>query len=482
MLESPHVPRTSTPLSIKSIESTGRSTYSSEMERDNSSEGPYSLPSDRIRLPADQLPQHKILAHLDSILGTQDLDSEEPSMLDHPPRRLLLETPVLQIVNISTVKDRHLFLFNDLLIIAKPIIEDHPLTGQPLPSTLANSFVVKSIVELKHVKLDVTEESAVEDSSTKKRHPLLVDFVDRFANDPARAISTLVQRGGLSNDVATIANLIYRNPDLNRNQVGAYLARGENRHILRAYIEKFKFAGVRIDDALRLFLLSIRLPHDRASVESVLENVALQWTNANAVVGFDPTLTLSLIRSIMRLSDELHDGIRTRLVSVDDFVADFRNYDPRMFVPESLLNLIYASVRKYRVEEASDNSMFSMTPDIDATISPPVSKAFLRLTYRTPSQPVTITIPAIDPNFEIKLHGTDLKFDPPILSFAKSASQSFRVTGSRLGVRTMVFIKLGPNAPRYQGIPINRTYSVERAFMQHTFQIAFVNHLDVKRK
>jgi hypothetical protein len=38
-------------------------------------------------------------------------------------------------------------------------------------------------------------------------------------------------------------------------------------------------------------------------------------------------------------------------------------------------------------------------------------------------------------------------------------------------VRTMVLIKRGANAPRYQGLPLNKAFSIERGFMQHTFQV-----------
>lgn len=121
-----------------------------------------------------------------------------------------------------------------------------------------------------------------------------------------------------------------------------------------------------------------------------------------------------------------------------------------------------------------------MTPDIEATIDP--SKLPSRLTYRCPSETITITIPEPDAKFHIKLHGKDLKFDPPYLNFAKTRTQTFRVTGTALGIRVMVLIKLGANAPRYQGLPLSKAFSIERAFMQHTFQISFVNHLEVKRK
>ncbi|GAA5907020.1 uncharacterized protein JCM6883_006113 [Sporobolomyces salmoneus] len=494
--------------------SAGRSsTYDSStmMHRDLSSNSASSqstnrhLLSPRVSpLPANELPSNRILAKIESMFSndvgsSNSATSTSPSPLDAPPRKLLLHTPVLQVVNANTVKDRYLFLFTDLLVIAKPLIAEHPLTGEPIPPSLDSQFLVKSVVESRNLKISATEDSSedstISSNTSKKRHPLLIAFIDRFANEPSRAIASLVQKGGLTGDGPTISNLLFKNTDLNRNQLGAYLANPNHRHVLRSYIERFRFGGVRIDDALRLFLMSVRFPpQDRKAAEYVLGVLANVWAETNVSSGFDPSLAFSLIVSILRLSDVLHSSDEretgegpifpssrsTQMLSVDEFIGRFREHDTRMVVPEDLLSRIYTSVRRERIEQASDNSIFSMTPDIEATIDPP--KLPTHLTYRTPSDIFTISIPAPDTKFSIKLAGPDLEFDPPVLSFARSNTQSFRVTGTALGVRVMVLIKRGANAPRYQGLPLNKAFSIERAFMQNTFQVAFTNHLDVKRR
>lgn len=189
----------------------GDSNYSSstEMRRDFSASSFDSFLPIQPRhhaLPAQELPSNKILARLDSLLAPPQ-QSEAPSALDNPPRKLLLHTPVLQVVNAHTVKDRHLFLFTDLLLITKPLIEDDPVTGAPLPVTLDTSFLVKSVVELDHLHVLAASDPVEHRERDQKRHPLLLTFIDRFANDPKKAIGALIQRGNLSNDAQTIAHL-----------------------------------------------------------------------------------------------------------------------------------------------------------------------------------------------------------------------------------------------------------------------------------
>jgi len=289
-----------------------------DLSSSSSSQSTNLLRSPRVLpLPADELPANRILAKLDSLFA-HDVEAHDfaassstSSPLDSPPRKLLLHTPVLQVVNANTVKDRYLFLFTDLFVIAKPLIAEHPLTGEPIPPSLESQFLVKSIVDTRNLKISATEdpseESTMSSGNSKKRHPLLVAFIDRFANEPTRAIASLVQKGGLTNDGPTISNLLFKNTDLNRNQLGAYLANPNHRHVLRSYIERFRFGGVRIDDALRLFLMSVRFPpQDRKAAEYVLGVLANVWAETNVTSGFDPTLAFSLIVSILRLSDVLH--------------------------------------------------------------------------------------------------------------------------------------------------------------------------------
>jgi hypothetical protein len=58
-------------------------------------------------------------------------------------------------------------------------------------------------------------------------------------------------------------------------------------------------------------------------------------------------------------------------------------------------------------------------------------------------------------------------------------------TGTSLGQKTVLFSRVGDNAPLYAGLPASKNFSVERAFMKtgHTFQLAFLREpTNTKRK
>lgn len=444
-------------------------------------------------LPPKQT-KEQIMSRLSALLANYKNQPKKPTALEDPPRHLLLHSPVLQVVNSNTVKDRYLFLFDDILVIAKPLIEEDG-NGEPLLPNLDTKFLVKSIVELPKLKLTAQTADTGEDPVQKRKHPLLLTFVDRFANDPRKAVGALVAKAGLSNDATTIANLLFRNPELNRSQLGAYLAHKDQKPILKAYCDRFRLAGIRIEDALRVFIGSLRLPNDYTAAEYMLSVFASQWLANNPGTGMtnDGVFATKLVLSMMELNDALHSGIDDEAtaagnlfsfpnsaITVDDFIAAFRLKDPHGALPDEHLTRIYLSIRKDRLQQAADNAIVSGIPEIEIVTHP--SRLPNRLTYRTASENISLTIPKVDPKFAIKLVGQDLRFEPPVLTFARSRTATFRVTPTALGSKAMLFIRLGQNAHLYRNLPINKTFSVERAFMNHTFQIAFVNHLGVKRK
>ena len=137
-----------------------------------------------------------IMERLEEVLGRGSKSSIWPSAFDDPPRKLVLSSPVLQVANANTVKDRFLFLFNDILIIAKPILQDSDgLLDGTRPSPLDRKYIVKSVVQLKELRFSGDRDDARTKTlanSNPMRHPLIRSFVQQFSRDPDLAVSTLL--------------------------------------------------------------------------------------------------------------------------------------------------------------------------------------------------------------------------------------------------------------------------------------------------
>lgn len=341
------------------------------------------------------------------------------------------------VLTAQTAKDRYLFLFNDILVITKPLITSG------INATLDMKFVVKSVVSLD--KLHV-HGFAEEPTSVPERSAVIAEFIERFARDPHTACRFLVERNRWKDDAANLASVIFKTAELDKTQIGALLS--ENEPLMRAFIDLFHFTGVRIDDALRMFLLSLRLPGDPIAAERLLRGLAYRYSDANKEsASFDRDLAAEVVLAIMQLDDSLHGGefgfaLHNPALRPDIFISAFRSKDPQGLVDDGLLSDIYASIKHSPLSQ----SLAADQADQARQISVRPAKLPTRLTYNTWSDPITICIAEPDPHFQIELLGDGMDFDPPRLDFHVRNTATFRVRGRALGTRSILFDRVGENA------------------------------------
>lgn len=413
-----------------------------------------------------------VISRMNALLALPPDDPSRPDFLDDPPRKLLLAQQVLQVVNSQTVKDRYLFLFNDILIIAKPLITQGAI------ATLDMQFMVKSIVSLSNVVV-----SGITDEPTQEppRHPVVRKFITAFAEDPQAAVHNLLERSNPRIDLVTLGSLLFRTHELDGAQLGLLLA--NDQPLLSTFLDRFHFEHMAIDDALRVFILAVRLPADVQTAEALLRGFAIGYHRANeGKLPYDLAVAQELVIAVVSLNDMLYStfgfAFPNHAVSLDRFMHSFRNRDLHHQVPDEMLETLFYSIRNNRLVQALGPQDAHRVRDIQLTPSRPPSK----LTVNDWSDPITVTIPRPDPAFGIRLLGAGLEFDPPFLDFSNHAEVSFRVRGLTLGPKSMLFGRVGANAERYPGLGNSRAFHVERAFMRHTFQVAFMSPQGQKRK
>ncbi|KAI0035906.1 Sec7 domain-containing protein, partial [Vararia minispora EC-137] len=411
------------------------------------------------------------------------------SLIQDPPRKLLLSSPVLQVANANTVKDRFLFLFTDILVVAKPMLQDADDTARASPG--ARRFVVKSVVRLRELRFsaDRDDSPAAYQGGAITRHPLVRAFVAQFGKDPDHAITTFLDKSGAGDDPVTLGQLLFRTVDLNRAKLGEYLARRTSKVVLKAYINSFGFEGLRVDKALRAFLQSLHVPSpskQTGALEYITDAFASRWYDANKnSITYDKDLAVRLVRALVQLDDVLHGGVfassspaprvrSIRNVTTRDFREAFRRFDPRRLVQDDVLDAFYTAIRHEPLAHARPNAAA-----LNIVFKRPVPP---RLTYRVQSEPVIVRLPQTDAGLVVHLHGQDLLFDPPTLTFARTPEASFRMTGTSLGPKHVVFARGGTRALEYAGLPLSAPVIVERAFMRNTFQVAFASHAGEKRR
>lgn len=302
--------------------------------------------------------------------------------------------------------------------------------------------VVKSIVPLDQVHISGFEADPTTESD---RHPMVEQFINHFAVDPVMACRSLAESSKVKVDSSVLASLLFKTPELDKTQVGNLLS--GNDKLVRAYVDRFNFRGIRIDIALRMFLLSLRMPSDPNASEPLLLAFAQQYHQANIdLVEYDSRLASALVLAIVQLNDALYGtfgfALPNHAITQDVFISAFRSRDQDRLVPDRLLADIYSSVRTNSLVQALATHERGLARQV--VVSP--ARLPPKLTYDTWSERIYVSIPSSDPSFKIRLHGEGVVFDPAILDFSASSEESFRVKGTSLGNKTVLFDRLGANA------------------------------------
>ncbi|CAO3636844.1 unnamed protein product [Mucor fragilis] len=281
--------------------------------------------------------------------------------LPNPPRQHLLHTPVFQVVNANTVKDRYLFLFNDLLLICKPIMDENIIVSSSSGSSGSSSnnnnnnssssnssanrhgsssnsnqektryrfrpnqhslFQVKNIVQLGQLTLYISKDDFYHNAGgpttiemgpdgrpilppARKIHPIMASALRKFETNANLGIQYLIDKGVLTNDPLSIANFLFKTPDLNRRQLGYYLSDLKNSDVYDAFLECFRLVGLRLDEALRILLTTFRLPSNWEALEYLIERFAKKWHDANQnVIKFHEDMVVKVVVAMLFLNAE----------------------------------------------------------------------------------------------------------------------------------------------------------------------------------
>lgn len=313
---------------------------------------------------------------------------------------------------------------------------------QGAQATLDQKFIVKSVVPLEQLQI-----SGVEEGSTAEppRHPVVKAFISHFAIDPLQACRFLTERTTTKLDAPALASLLLKTPELDPTQLGNLL--GANEKLLVAYVDRLHLVGVRIDDALRLFLLPIRLPQDPIACDNLLRIFAHRYFHVNRdIVSFDRELAYELVMTIFQLNDALYGtfgfALPNHAITQDVFTSAFHSKDPRSLVDDDLLRAVHDSIRADGLVQALPRPEAGQARDIIITPNRPQTM----LTYGIWSDPIYISIARADPSFRIHLLGDGLEFDPPTLDFSNGSEESFRIRGTSLGTKIALLQRTGRNA------------------------------------
>lgn len=203
------------------------------------------------------------------------------------------------------------------------------------------------------LSIDVKTQQEVDKLMMKKAQKKeAIAVASAFNEKPKIGISMLAERG-ITRDTSpkSIAKWLRTSGRIEKKQLGEYLTRTENKQVMDSFIELFDFSRMRLDEALRDFLTSFRLPGESALIEKLFEKFATEYCsgegNLEDINNEDACFVLSY--AIIMLNVDQHSMKNKTRMTVEDFKRNLRGAnDGKDFRPEYLED-IYKTIKNREI-------------------------------------------------------------------------------------------------------------------------------------
>ncbi|GBP56447.1 Golgi-specific brefeldin A-resistance guanine nucleotide exchange factor 1 [Eumeta japonica] len=198
--------------------------------------------------------------------------------------------------------------------------------------------------------------SEAELDNVKNMKKWIATGTELFNQKPERGIDYLQEHGVLSTplDPHQVSMFLRENPDLDKKMIGEYLCKRsslneeEGPSVLAAFVNSFDFSSLRIDQALRLYLETFRLPGEAPLIFLVLERFAERWHTSNGEPFANTDAAFRLAYAVIMLNVDQHNHNAKKLnvpMNVDDFVKNLRGCNGSGDFDQAMLETIFYSIK-----------------------------------------------------------------------------------------------------------------------------------------
>lgn len=188
----------------------------------------------------------------------------------------------------------------------------------------------------------------------KHRKKVLATGTEHFNAKPSKGIEFLQEHGLLSDplDPAEVATFFRDNAQLDKNKIGEYLSNRKNLKVLDAFVKSFNFRGTRIDEALRMYLETFRLPGEAPLISLILEHFAEHWHKSagGPFANSDAAFTLAYAVIMLNVDQHNHNVKKqNNPMTAEDFKKNLKNVNGGEDFDNEMLEDIYNAIRSEEI-------------------------------------------------------------------------------------------------------------------------------------
>ncbi|XP_074647787.1 Golgi-specific brefeldin A-resistance guanine nucleotide exchange factor 1-like isoform X2 [Tubulanus polymorphus] len=196
------------------------------------------------------------------------------------------------------------------------------------------------------LKIPTEEEIA----AIKRKKKLLQTGSEQFNVKPAKGIAFLQDNGLLSTPLipGEIVTFLKENPKLDKKMIGEYISSKKNKEVLEAFVKSFMFEDLRVDEALRLYLESFRLPGEAPVISYLMEHFAEHWhrSNGEPFANVDAAFTLAYAVIMLNVDQHNHNVKKQNIpMTVHQFKRNVKGVNGGVDFDGEMLDEIYAAIR-----------------------------------------------------------------------------------------------------------------------------------------
>ncbi|KAI6222894.1 SEC7 domain-containing protein [Aphelenchoides fujianensis] len=227
-----------------------------------------------------------------------------------------------------------------------------PLPSDDYPEVVVHGGGAAKKHSVASPALQITSISEV--ITQKKQKRLITEGTELFNRSPKKGLEYLGDHGILKTprDPAEVAGWLRANPHLDKMKIADCICDRKNEEILRAFVSSFPFEGTRLDEALRMFLESFRLPGESAEIEKVISQFAEHWFHVNNEPFAHPDSAFTLAYAVIMLNTDQHNPQVRRNqppMSVDAFRKNLKGTNRGGDFDPDMLEEIYNSIKSNEI-------------------------------------------------------------------------------------------------------------------------------------
>ncbi|GJQ80967.1 putative regulation of ARF protein signal transduction [Trypoxylus dichotomus] len=214
---------------------------------------------------------------------------------------------------------------------------------------------INNIIE-KHSRQKISDKIPTREDllATKNIKRWLPMGTEHFNIKPKKGIQFLQEHGVLKQelDPHEIVQFLRENPGLDKRMIGEYISSRNNPQVLEAFVNMFDFTDMRIDEALRLYLETFRLPGEAPLISLLLEHFADRWHKCNGEPFTDADAAFTLAYAIIMLNVDQHNhNVKKQSVpmSAGAFKKNLKKVNGGNDFDQDLLDEIYNAIKNEEI-------------------------------------------------------------------------------------------------------------------------------------